>query len=737
MKKIYLQLFLSTIGFFSLSAQNSGWQWAKGLGFSGNDNGNGIATDSRGNCYFTGSAYITSDDIIITKTNSAGTAKWTKLINGGGYETGKKIKVDKHGNVYVMGQFSSSQIVFGSDTLHHVGNKDIFIVKYDSSGNELWATTPIGTANTDEDVNEMCIDTSGNVLITGFFTNDLLTFGTYTLSTPSGYVAKYDPNGNVLWAKSVMGAGNTCISTDAAGNVFTGGFFGTAITTCGSISLNNSDPWGGSWDMFVFKLGPNGNTLWGRSAGSFQEYDQAQAIAADSAGNVFVTGAYQSPGISFGAYSLNNNGAQEYFIVKYDAIGNVLWAQSAGGNNWDSGIGITTDKKGNAIVTGAFSTNITFGVFTLANTQPGTYDVFMVKYDPSGYVLWAKSFGGNNSDMPSDIAVSGDRNVYVCGNFVSASITFPGASTLTNNGASDLFFAKYTPCSDNNYVPICMVTVDSLSQNNLIYWDKSSLTSSVDSFIVYREVQSNLYLPIGAVPFDSLSQFVDTARTKYFANYFSTGDPNSGTYRYKIAIRDTCGNISEMSGYHNTIFMINNNGTFSWPQLYNIEGSANPVGSYVLYRDDNNTGNWHGVNSVTGSQQTITDPNYLAYQNTANWQIRTLWSIACTPTQRISNPNSDESTIVKSKSNITNNRAVGIGGVNAPRIITMYPNPSEGIFTLSSGATLGNVQVINALGEKVYQSFTKERTLQIDLQEYAAGVYFVQVQAQVLKLVKK
>src|ERR1051326_278287 len=116
---------------------------------------------------------------------------------------------------------------------------------------------------------------------------------------------------------------------------------------------------------------------------------------------------------------------------------------------------------------------------------------------------------------------------------------------------------------------ICMVTVDSLSQYNVIMWDKTSYNYT-DTFIVCREITTNNYLRIGTVPYDSLSEFIDTVRTKYFPN---TGDPNAGTYRYKIKVNDSCGTDSTgstFSPYHNTIFMTNNNGNFSW-QFYTIE----------------------------------------------------------------------------------------------------------------------------------------------------------------------
>ncbi|MFH1005804.1 MAG: T9SS type A sorting domain-containing protein, partial [Bacteroidota bacterium] len=276
---------------------------------------------------------------------------------------------------------------------------------------------------------------------------------------------------------------------------------------------------------------------------------------------------------------------------------------------------------------------------------------------------------------------------------------------------------------------ICAVTVDSLSKYNLIVWDKTPYSNAgVDSFIVYREVQSNVYKPLCAVPYSALSLFVDTFRTKYFISpYYSLGDPNAGTYRYKLQVHDTCGNYSELSPYHNTIFMINNNGTFSWPQLYTIEDSDNPVISYLLKRDNLNDGNWQIVNSVTGSQQSITDPQYSTYQNTANWRIETQWNITCTPAL-IKNP--EPFTIITSaKSNAFKTINIGINELSLENTVSIYPNPTTGKFQVSSSVfQIKEVEVYNMYGEKTYsQQNLNLNSLTLDLQN---GIYFLQLKTE-------
>ena len=279
-------------------------------------------------------------------------------------------------------------------------------------------------------------------------------------------------------------------------------------------------------------------------------------------------------------------------------------------------------------------------------------------------------------------------------------------------------FWEYYPCSITP--SICMVTVDSTSQNNVIIWDKAAY-QHVDSFIVCREVGLNNYQRIAAIPYDSLSLFVDTVRTKYFPN---TGNPNAGTYKYKLQVRDSCGGLSQLSQDHNTIFIINNSGTFSWPQLYLIGGTTNPVNNYVLMRDNLSNGTWIVVNSVTGSQQTVTDPQYATYQATASWRVETQWSISCNPT-RVDPAYTNFSA---SRSNIFS----FVNGVheyyNNPSI-TISPNPFTETATLQiANSTQANyeLKIMDIYGKEVMSRIIPkgENNFTIERSGLASGMYF-------------
>lgn len=279
--------------------------------------------------------------------------------------------------------------------------------------------------------------------------------------------------------------------------------------------------------------------------------------------------------------------------------------------------------------------------------------------------------------------------------------------------------ATYTYTGNPNFqsVPICLVTVDSSSLYNIIVWDKT-LVLNVDTFIVLREISTNNYQPIVKLPYTSLSQFVDTVSYLYFPN---TGDPNTGTYRYKMQCIDIYGNHSLLSPYHNTIYFINNGGIFTWLQPYEIENGANPVASYVLMRDDSTNGNWHDVGSVSGTQNFITDPQYSTYLNTASWRVKTTWSISCTASAKSETYNT-------SYSNVYKYDVTGVDENSKIRDLVIYPNPSSGMIFLNSSAGIKNVELLGLPGEKLFSSqFKGQKSLEIDLSEYPTGMYFIKV----------
>lgn len=324
-------------------------------------------------------------------------------------------------------------------------------------------------------------------------------------------------------------------------------------------------------------------------------------------------------------------------------------------------------------------------------------------------------------------ATDGAASAQVSGGVTPYSYLWTGGST--NDTAMALSAGTYTVnVLDANNCPastvanvglttdvseLCLITVDSMSTHNILMWDKTAFTN-VDYFHIYREDITNQYTLIAAVDYDSLSEYHDMD--------MNFADPNVTTKRYKLSAVDTCGNESAKSNFHNTIFISHNNGTFTW-NTYTIQNSPNPVTNYRLMRDDFATGNWQQIGITAGTQNVLNDPNYATFSTTADWRVETVWGISCTSTAR--EANGSMGAIVKSKSNITNNRVVGLAQqLNSG--YTVYPNPANNAINIvfeNGGEHF--VTLTNSLGEIMVSVQMNGINGTMDISALAAGVYFV------------
>ena len=160
------------------------------------------------------------------------------------------------------------------------------------------------------------------------------------------------------------------------------------------------------------KYDPSGNQLWNETWGG-ADADSGRGVAVDGSGNAYIAGRTGSFGAGFG----------DAFLVKYDPSGNLLWNETWGGAAYDYGNGVAVDGSGNAYVAGFTDS---FGA--------GGYDAFLVKYDPSGNLLWNETWGGAAYDYGNGVAVDGSGNAYVAGYTDSFGASF-----------DDAFLVKYDP----------------------------------------------------------------------------------------------------------------------------------------------------------------------------------------------------------------------------------------------------------------------------------------------------
>lgn len=479
---------LLSVGFLyapTLSAQTL--DWAIRAGGSGNDTPVDTAVDEAGNSYTTGwirsaatfgasgpnATTLTSvgnQDIFIAKYDSASNLIWAKRAGGANFDEGRGIAIDNSGNSYITGTINGTA-TFGQGeanetTLTSAGGSDIFIAKYDNAGMLVWARRAGGTA-IGEAGRGIAVSGSGAVFVTGPLEGSV-TFGpgqpNQVVLTSIGlldiFIAKYDNNGSLLWAKRAGGAladEGQGIKSDVSGNVYvTGWFRDTATFGAGTVN-ETALVSAGDMDVFLAKYDNNGLLLWARQAGGTGS-DGSYAITIDAVNGIYLTGAFNDTA-TFGAGELNQTsvttaGGYDIFVARYESTGQLDWVAAAGGAGTDIGRGIANNSSGGIYVTGYFADLTTFGLGepneTLL-TSLGDADIFLAKYDSTGQFLWSTRSGGIGFDLGQGVGTDATGDCYTVGAF-NGSATFgsgePNETTLSSVGDRDIFIAKFTHVAD-------------------------------------------------------------------------------------------------------------------------------------------------------------------------------------------------------------------------------------------------------------------------------------------------
>lgn len=327
----------------------------------------------------------------------------------------------------------------------------------------VWANS-IGGAGTDQS-NVIAVDAQGGVYIAGQYSG-IVDFdpgpGTVNLIGNGFFLAKYNYNGEYIWAKSFIGTTvnqRIGIATDAACNIYiTGSFEGTVDfdPNAGIDTLVSN----GYSDIFLAKYDQNGNYIWSKNIGG-QDIDRSNGIALDGSGNLYITGQFRNtvdfdPGIGTASLSAPSSFDADIFLAKYDAGGNYLWARNMGGNGSDLGEALAVSSSGYIYLTGNFMDTADFdpGANTSNLIASGLLDVFVAKYDSNGDYIWAKSIKGTgpNDANGSSLALGEMDNIFLTGRFKGTADFDPGVgvANVTSNGGYDIYLARFD--SSGNYL---------------------------------------------------------------------------------------------------------------------------------------------------------------------------------------------------------------------------------------------------------------------------------------------
>jgi hypothetical protein len=381
-------------------------------------------------------------------------------VYGRAWGARRGVASDQAGNVYIAGTFNG-HLNFGGEEFESAGVGDIYLAQFNSEGQHIWSKS-FGDS---ENQNAMAIvcDNDGDIIVLGI-NYGTVNFGNGPISSEDGiyYMAKFDPSGMHLWTTQFGGGSislhNNRVSVDSFGNIILTG----KIT--GAVDFGGGPLAGEQYGaVYIAKFDSNGSHVWSIH---FPGRAEAYGVAADEAGNIFITGGFDYE-LDFGCGLLPKNfpgSGKDIYVAKFNSSGSCLWSRSFDGqdNGWgeptnsdDYGYDLTVDPAGDLIVTGVFTGEIVFvwpwDLDLIVSGENYIDNLFLVKFDTDGSHIW--SMGGHTNELSGhwdfsdnipyaiNVEVDGAGNIYLAGTLDTQSQS--GCYQNPNTSGPDIHLWKF------------------------------------------------------------------------------------------------------------------------------------------------------------------------------------------------------------------------------------------------------------------------------------------------------
>ncbi len=625
---------------------------------------------------------------------------WAKAMGGTSFNSASSVKVDASGNVHTVGNFAGTTDFDpgpGTFSMTAIGFDDIFVSKLDVNGNFLWAKRLGGTSY--DYAKSIAVDASGNVIVCGYFegTCDFDPgVGTFNLTSNGDkdiYIAKLNSSGNFLWAKSMGSVGldeATSIDVDAAGNVYSTGYFNYTVDFdpgAGTFTLTNTS----NDNAFISKLDASGNFVFAKHL-KVDDSNIGYSIKLDATGNIYACGSFRATNFDMdpgpGTFTVGSiAGTDDIFVLKLNSSGNFVWGKTMGGLNYEEAYDIAVDGSGNVYTTGYFENVCDFdpgvGIFTLTATGVST-EIFISKLDASGNFVWAKQYSSNGNDGCFSITTDAMHNIYATGYFEGSCDFDPGVGTFTlaSAGQSDIFISKLD------------------ASGNFVFADRIGAGLSDNGNSVQVDAVGNVY---------TVGEFIgngidfDTG----VGSYTLASGANMGAFIHKMCMVPSApSNVTPLANQlicapnNSTTLQVNGLGTINW--------YASPTSTLSLATGTAFTTPTLAVGSYTYYAEAITCSTSIS---------RTPISVTVSACTSIS------STLQKE--------------VNQ---IKIYPNPAINILNIETKYPAERIIISNLLGKEIIVLSRITDLTQVDISELPKGFYLVTVatksQKQTVKIIK-
>jgi len=521
------------------------------------------------------------------------------------------------------------------------------------------------------------------------------------------------------------------ITADGSGNVYTtGGFRLTGDFDPGAGIANLSSA--GGWDAFIQKLDRFGNLAWAKRIGG-SDHDWGTSIKVDGSRNVYTTGYFEGTADfdpSGATENLISAGGSDAYVQKLDSFGNLLWAKKFGGTDDVSGMSLAIDGSGYIYTAGFFRGTVDFdpNAGTANLTSAGDEDVFVQKMDPSGNFVWAKQMGGVSRDIARSIAVDVSGNVYITGYFEDTGDFDPGGGTanLTSAGRDDIFVQKLD--SSGNYIWAKQMGGTGDDNGISITVDGSGNVYTTGDFEGTADFDPGAGALISEGASDVFAQKLDGSGNSLWVKSFGGINPDKG---YSIGV-DTDGNVYTTGWFAETVDFDPGVGIANMTSageedifIQKLDGSGNLIRTKRI----------GGISRDFGFSIMIDGPgNVYATGEFAE-------TVDFDPSSGIVNVTSTGGYnvfVLKMSPG-----SIGIPENNFGDNITIYPNPTDGVFSIDLGAIYEEiiVTITDIHGKVIEKSNYNQSHLRNLKIEAPSGAYFLMISSQkehvLIKLIKE
>jgi hypothetical protein len=369
-------------------------------------------------------------DAFVVRIDPDGKIVWGKTFGAGRDDAANGVAV-RGDRIVVVGQFLD-RLELGE--LKHVaaGSDDMFVAAFDLRGEPQWLWTAGGIDS--DGANAVAATPDGGWIIGGSFSQSVELQGQKLVSRggTDAMLIKLAATGDLEWVKQFGGRYNDTINhvaVDARGNLYVQGVFrdtadwgGTPLTAHG----------GSDNDVVLARYDANGDHLWSQGFGNAFN-DVAGGITVDPAGNVTMVGSFDRS-VSFGPGDDHvSAGEADAFIARFTADGKLSWAHSFGADREDIAFGIAADAAGNTVTTGWFQGSVDFGTGAIASK--GNKDVFALKLDPAGSLIWVRTWGDRDHDQGRAVAIDDKGCAIVAGIYrFTLALTSPPLTSVRAEG---------------------------------------------------------------------------------------------------------------------------------------------------------------------------------------------------------------------------------------------------------------------------------------------------------------